>query len=161
MRLRVYHVTALRAFHARPEDTDLTKYAVRDDKFFIVKSVLGFRPAKFGKGDSRKILEFKIEWDIDNSSTWEPWSRVRGLKEVQKWVQSAAWKNKVVKALFPVQKVQEEMESDEEYDREEQISTILTGPPSNMDNLEYIEFFYFWEKCLKFFLSIFIQTTMS
>ena len=119
MRLRVYHVTALRAFHARPEDTDLTKYAVRDDNFFIVKSVLGFRPTKFDKGDSRKILEFKIEWDIDNSTTWEPWSKVRKLKEVQKWVQSAACKNKALKALFPVQQVQEEMESDEEYDKEE------------------------------------------
>jgi hypothetical protein len=119
MRLRVYHVTALRAFHARPEDTDLTKYAVRDDNFFIVKSVLGFRPTKFDKGDSRKILEFKIEWDIDNSTTWEPWSKVRKLKEVQKWVQSAACKNKTLKALFPVQQVQEEMESDEEYDKEE------------------------------------------
>jgi hypothetical protein len=119
MRLRVYHVTALRAFHARPEDTDLTKYAVRDDNFFIVKSVLGFRPTKFDKGDSRKILEFKIEWDIDNSTTWEPWSKVRKLKEVQKWVQSAACKNKALKALFPVQDTQEEMESDEEYDKEE------------------------------------------
>ena len=75
MRLRVYHVTALRAFHARPEDTDLTKYAVRDDNFFIVKAVLGFRPQKFDKGDSRKTFEFKIQWDIDNSTTWEPWSR--------------------------------------------------------------------------------------
>jgi len=119
MRLRVYHVTALRAFHARPEDTDLTKYAVRDDNFFIVRSVWGFRPTKFDKGDSRKILEFKIEWDIDKSTTWEPWSRVRKLKEVQKWVQSTACKNKTLKALFPVHQVQEEMESDEEYDEEE------------------------------------------
>jgi hypothetical protein len=39
-------------------------------------------------------------------------------------VQSAACKNKALKALFPVQQVQEEMESDEEYDREE----------SNLDN---------------------------
>jgi hypothetical protein len=95
MRLRVYHVTALRAFHARPEDTDLTKYAVRDDNFF------------------------KIQWDIDNSTTWEPWSKVQKLGDVRKWVQSAACKNKALKALFPVQQVQEEMESDEEYDREE------------------------------------------
>jgi hypothetical protein len=41
---------------SRPEDTDLTKYAVRDDNFFIVKAVLGFRPQKFDKGDSKKIL---------------------------------------------------------------------------------------------------------
>jgi len=32
MRLRTYHVSALRSFLARPEDTDF-KYAVRDDNF--------------------------------------------------------------------------------------------------------------------------------
>ena len=72
MGLRVYHVTALRAFNARPQDTDLTKYAVRDDKFFIVRSVKGFRPKTFNTTTSRKTLEFLIEWDIDGSETWEP-----------------------------------------------------------------------------------------
>ena len=81
--------------------------------------MLGFRPQKFDKGDSRKILEFKIQWDIDNSTTWEPWSKVRKLGDVRKWVLSAACKNKALKALFPVQQVQEEMESDEEYDKDE------------------------------------------
>ena len=46
IRLRVYHVTALRAFNARPEDTDLTKYAVRDDNFFMVRSIKGFKPLR-------------------------------------------------------------------------------------------------------------------
>ena len=113
MRLRVYHVSALRAFNARPEDTDLTKYAVRDDNFYIVRSVKGFRPLKYSSEDSRKNLEFKIEWDIDGSETWEPWGKVRTLGEVRKWVRSASCKNKALKALFPVDNVTEEYESDE------------------------------------------------
>ncbi len=39
-------------------------------------------------GDSRKSLEFQIEWDIDGSLTWEPWRGVRSLMAVRKWVQS-------------------------------------------------------------------------
>ena len=54
MRLRVYHVSAFRKFHARPEDTDLTKYAVRDSNFYMVRSVKGFKPKSFKNGDSRK-----------------------------------------------------------------------------------------------------------
>jgi hypothetical protein len=41
MRLRIYHVSALRAFNARPEDHDPTKYAVRDYNFYMVRSVKG------------------------------------------------------------------------------------------------------------------------
>ena len=119
MRLRVYHVTALRAFNARPEDTDLTKYAVRDDNFFMVRSIKGFKPLKYGSTDSRKILQFKIEWDIDGSETWEPWGKVRTLGVIRKWVMSPACKNKAVKALFPVKAITEEYESDEENEAEE------------------------------------------
>ena len=114
MGLRVYHVTALRAFNARPQDTDLTKYAVRDDNIFIVRSVKGFRSKTFSTTTSRKTLEFLIEWDIDGSETWEPWSNVRRLKEVRKWVQSPACTNKALKGLFPVNPTVEETESDEE-----------------------------------------------
>jgi hypothetical protein len=118
-RIRVYHVSALRAFNARPEDTDLTKYAVRDDNYFMVRSVKGFRPKSYKRKDSRKTLEFQIEWDIDGSLTWEPWSAVRTLKEVRKWVQSPACTNKDLKALFPVNIIEEEKESDEENLQEE------------------------------------------
>ena len=118
MRLRVYHVSALRAFHARPEDTDLTKYAVRDSNFYMVRSIKGFKPKTFKLGDSRKTLEFQIEWDIDGSLTWEPWSGVRSLLAVRKWVQSTNCTNKALKALFPVQVIPEEIESDEENARE-------------------------------------------
>jgi len=120
MGLRVYHVTALRAFHSRPEDTDLTKYAVRDDNFFMVRSVKGFKPKTFNTTTSRKTLEFLIEWDIDGSETWEPWSNVRRLKEVRKWVQSPACTNKALKSLFPVNPTLEETESDEGNSREEE-----------------------------------------
>ena len=118
MRLRVYHVSALRTFHARPEDTDLTKYAVRDSNFYMVRSIKGFKPKSFKMGDSRKTLEFQIEWDIDGSLTWEPWSGVRSLLAVRKWVQSPICTNKALKALFPVQVIPEEMESDDENAKE-------------------------------------------
>jgi hypothetical protein len=101
-RIRVYHVSALRAFNARPEDTDLTKYAVRDDNYFMVRSAKGFRPQSYKKKDSRKILDFQIEWDIDGSLTREPWSAARTLK-----------------ALLPVNNIEEEKESDEENLQEE------------------------------------------
>ena len=61
MRLRVYHVSALRAFNARPEDHDPTKYAVRDYNFYMVRSVKGFRPKSFSSSNSRKTLQFEIE----------------------------------------------------------------------------------------------------
>jgi hypothetical protein len=119
MRLRVYHVSALRTFKARPEDTDLTKYTVRDYGYYMVRSVKGFRPESYKEEDSRKTLEFQIEWDIDGSLTWEPWSAVRSLKEVRKWVLSPLCTNKALKALFPIQTAAEEAESDEENEREE------------------------------------------
>ena len=65
-------------------------------------------------GDSRKTLKFQIEWDIDGSLTWEPWSGVRSLLAVRKWVQSPNCTNKALKTLFPVHLVHDEIESDEE-----------------------------------------------
>jgi len=85
----------------------------------MVRSVKGFRPKSYKRKDSRKTLEFQIEWDIDGSLTWEPWSAVRTLKEVRKWVQSPACPNKDLKALFPVNIIEEEKESDEENLQEE------------------------------------------
>ena len=120
MRLRVYHVSALRAFNARPEDHDLTKYAVRDYNFYMVRSVKGFRPKTFTSANSRKILQFEIEWDIDGSTTWEPWSAVRTLGALHKWVHSNACTNKALKALFPINRIEEEKESDEENERGEE-----------------------------------------
>ena len=117
MRLRVYHVSALRAFNARPEDHDLTKYAVRDYNFYMVRSVKGFRPKTFTSANSREILQFEIEWDIDGSTTWEPWSAVRTLGALHTWVHSAACTNKALKAL---NRIEEEKESDEENERGEE-----------------------------------------
>jgi hypothetical protein len=121
MRLRVYHVSALRAFNARPEDHDPTKYAVRDYNFYMVRSVKGFRPKTFASSNSRKILQFEIEWDIDGSTTWEPWSAVRTLGALHKWVHSNACTNKALKALFPINRIEEEKESDEENERGEEV----------------------------------------
>ena len=81
--IRAYHVKRLKAFQARPEDTDLTKYAVRDDNFWIVQSVKDFRPKGFEGTTSRKLLEFRVEWEIDKSLTWEPWSIVRKLQSLK------------------------------------------------------------------------------
>ncbi len=67
---------------------------------------------------SRKTLEFQIEWDIDGSLTWEPWSGVRGLLAIRKWAQSPNCTNKALKALFPVKVIPEEIESDEENAKE-------------------------------------------
>ena len=121
MRLRVYHVSALRAFNARPEDHDPTKYAVRDYNFYMVRSVKGFRPKSFSASNSRKILQFEIEWDIDGSTTWEPWSAVRSLGALSKWVHSIACTNKALKALFPINRIEEEKESDEENEKGEEV----------------------------------------
>jgi asparaginyl-tRNA synthetase len=38
---------------------------VRDDHFWVVKSILDFRPKSFSSSSSRKILEFKVEWGTD------------------------------------------------------------------------------------------------
>jgi hypothetical protein len=120
-RLRIYHVSALRAFNTPPEDADLTKYAVRDYGYFIVRSVKGFRPKSYKKEDSRKILEFQIEWDLDGSITWEPWSATRKILEVRKWVLSPNCTNKALKALFPINQLEEELESDQENEKEEEL----------------------------------------
>jgi hypothetical protein len=42
---------------------------------------------------------------------------VRSLGALHKWVQSAACTNKVLKVLFPINRIEEEKESDEENDR--------------------------------------------
>jgi hypothetical protein len=117
--IRTYHVKKLKAFQARPEDTDLTKYAVRDDNFWIVKSVKDFRPKNFDASTSRKSLEFKVEWEIDESQTWEPWSYVRNLQALRDYVHSASCKNKVLKKIVPTNIVEEEEESDEEFFQEQ------------------------------------------
>jgi hypothetical protein len=119
MRLRVYHVKVLREFHSRPEDIDPTKFAVKDYNFLMVRSVKGFRPKTFNTEDSRKNRQFLIEWDNDSADTWEPWSNVRNLIEVRKWVLSAACKNKILKNLFPVNNLQEMEESDDEFDEDQ------------------------------------------
>ena len=108
----------LKAFHARPEDTDLTKYAVRDDNFWSVSSISDFRPKNFDGSTSRKLLEFKVEWEIDKSKTWEPWSYVRKLQALRDYVHSTSCKNKVLKKLVPTNIIEEEVESDEEFNRE-------------------------------------------
>ena len=69
MRIRTFHVKSLQAFYSSTKDTDLTKYAVRDDHFWVVKSILDFRPKSFSSSSSRKILEFKVEWEIEGSQT--------------------------------------------------------------------------------------------
>jgi hypothetical protein len=116
--IRTYHVKMLKAFHARPEDTDLTKYAVRDDNFWIVSSISDFRPKNFDGSTSRKLLEFKVEWEIDKSKTWEPWSYVRKLQALRDYVHSTSCKNKVLKKLVPTNIIEEEVESDEEFNKE-------------------------------------------
>jgi hypothetical protein len=116
--IRTYHVKMLKAFHARPEDTDLTKYAVRDDNFWIVTSINDFRPKTFDGSTSRKLLEFKVEWEIDKSKTWEPWSYVRKLQALRDYVHSTSCKNKALKKIVPTNIVEEEEESDEEFNQE-------------------------------------------
>ena len=117
--IRTYHVKKLKAFQARPEDTDLTKYAVRDDNFWIVQSVKDYRPKSFDGTTSRKLLEFRVEWEIDKSLTWEPWSIVRKLQSLRDYVHSASCKNKVLKKIVPTNIVEEEEESDEEFNQEQ------------------------------------------
>jgi len=119
MKIRTFHVKSLQAFYSRPKDTDLTKYAVRDDHFWVVKSIIDFRPKSFNNSSSRKILEFKVEWEIDGSQTWEPWSIARKLQALQSFVHSTKCKNKFLKNLVPINEMEEEIESDEEFDREE------------------------------------------
>jgi hypothetical protein len=117
--IRTYHVKMLKAFHTRPEDTDLTKYAVRDDNFWIVQSIKDFRPKNFDGSTSRKLLEFMVEWEIDKSKTWEPWSYVRKLQALRDYVHSTSCKNKVLKKIVPTNIVEEEEESDEEFNQEQ------------------------------------------
>ena len=128
MRIRTFHVKSLQAFYSRPEDTDLTKYAVRDDHFWVVKSILDFRPKSFNSSSSRKILEFKVEWEIDGSQTWEPWSIARKLQALQTFVHSNKCKNKFLQKLVPINEMEEEIESDEEFDREEDRPTWVYDP---------------------------------
>ena len=127
--IRTYHVKKLKAFQARPEDTDLTKYAVRDDNFWIVKSVKDFRPKTFDGSTSRKLLEFKVEWEIDKSQTWEPWSYVRKLQALRDYVHSTSCKNKVLKKIVPTNIVEEEVESDNEFYEEQDTPYGGPAPP--------------------------------
>ena len=131
MKIRTFHVKRLKAFQSRPEDTDLTKYAVRDDHFWVVKSILDFRPKSFNASSSRKTLEFKIEWEIDGSQTWEPWSIARKLQALQKFIHSTQCKNKFLKKLVPINEMEEEIESDEEFDKEEDHPTWTQVPLSS------------------------------
>jgi hypothetical protein len=132
MRIRKYHVKSLRAFHSRPGDVDPTKYAIRDQNFFMVRSVKNFKPKNFNKETSCKALEFLIEWDIDGSETWEPWSNVRTLREVSKWVQSKQCKNSALKQLFPVNDREEQEESDDENEREEEENPSWPDPNAQL-----------------------------
>ena len=55
---------------------------------------------------------------IDGSFKLEAWSGLRSFLAVRKWVKSPSCTNKTLKALFPVQIIPEEMESDEKNARE-------------------------------------------
>ncbi len=114
--------------YSSPEDTDLTKYALRDDHFWVVKSVLDFRPKLFTDSSSRKILEFKIEWEIDGSKTWEPWSIARKLQALHTFVHSNKCKNKFLKKLVPINEMEEEIVSDKEFGSEEDTPKWVYNP---------------------------------
>ena len=101
---------------------------MRDDHFWVVKSILDFRPKSFNSSSSRKILEFKVEWEIDGSQTWEPWSIARKLQALQTFVHSNKCKNKFLQKLVPINEMEEEIESDEEFDREEDHPTWVYDP---------------------------------
>ena len=51
--------------------------------------------------------------------TWEPWSIVRKLQSLRDYVHSASCKNKVLKKIVPTNIVEEEEESDEEFNQEQ------------------------------------------
>ena len=91
---------------------------MRDDNFWIVSSISDFRPKNFDGSTSWKLLEFKVEWEIDKSKTWEPWSYVRKLQALRDYVHSTSCKNKVLKKLVPTNIIEEEVESDEEFNKE-------------------------------------------
>jgi len=119
MRLRSYHCKSLRKFESRPEDTDLTTYAVRDVNFWIVKSILDFKPKSFDGTSPRRLLQFYVEWEIDGSKTWEPWSIVRKLKALRIYAHSAVCKNKHLKKIVPlINDKEEEIESDEDFEKD-------------------------------------------
>jgi len=119
MRLRTYHVKALRKFESRPQDVDLTHYAVRDIHFWVVKSILDFKPKSWDGSTSRRLLQFKVEWEIDGSTTWEPWSVVRKLQALRDFTHSVKCKSKPLKRLVPtINDREEEIESDEDFERD-------------------------------------------
>ena len=147
MKLRTFHVKRLKAFLSRPEDTDLTQYAVRDEHFWIVKEIVDFRPKSFNASSSRKNLEFRIEWEIDGSQTWEPWSLARKLKALETFMHSIKCKNKFLKKLVPIDTIEEEIESDEEFDREEEQDKPISVIPKRISHpylhpIHSIEVFY-------------------
>ena len=93
---------------------------IKDDKFKkLVQSIKDFRPKNFDGSTSRKLLEFMVEWEIDKSKTWEPWSYVRKLQALRDYVHSTSCKNKVLKKIVPTNIVEEEEESDEEFNQEQ------------------------------------------
>ncbi len=49
------------------------------------------------------------------------WSAVRSLGALSKWVQSAACTNKALKSLFPVNRMEEEKESEEENEKGKEV----------------------------------------
>ena len=80
--------------------------------------IIDFRSKTFDGSTSRKLIEFRVEWEIDGSKTWEPWSIVRKLQALRVYVHSTSCKNKVLKKLVPTNTIEEEEESDNEFYQE-------------------------------------------
>jgi hypothetical protein len=114
-RLRLYHVKNLRAFRCDPTSSDPSLFALRDGDFYLVDAVINYKPKTF---TSRRSLSLLVRWKVDKSETWEPWSGLRRVKAVQDWARSHS--SKLIRALCPVDCLQEELESDEENEKEEE-----------------------------------------
>ncbi len=93
-----------------------------------MKSILDFRPKSCTDSSSRKILEFKIEWEFDGSQTWEPWSIARKLQALHTFVHSTECKNKFLMEIVTINEMEEEIESDEEFDRQEDTPKWVHDP---------------------------------
>jgi len=98
MRNYDYHVTQLKEYLVDDNQIPPLEVATKDhNDFYVVEKILNFRGDLKGP---KTQLEFLVQWQGYDETTWEPWSSVRTLEQLHIFLKQHS-NNRKVRELLP------------------------------------------------------------
>jgi hypothetical protein len=101
-KVKLYHVTQLKAFHFNPLATDPVDIARKDYLEFFIESITDLQ----GSFDTLATLKFRVKWLGYNEThnTWEPWKNLRKTTALHQFLIARNMKHRIpkeFKSLYP------------------------------------------------------------